>query len=111
MRYSIFLSNSALLQDTDLSPDYIPGGKDEDEDEDDIRCNNLDKYPQTCRTALRVGVSPFTVSLLLNSMLADQGVTDRSKYINVKKIKRELEQIGLQLELEHLLSCQLVLSI
>ena len=100
LHFEDFPSNFSQLQDTDPSPDYLPDAEDEDDD-DDVRCNNLDHYPQTARTALRVGVSPFAVSLLLNSMLADQGVTDQSKYINVKKIKRELEQIGLQLELEH----------
>ena len=81
----------------DNSPDYYP----EDDEDDEQRCNNMDKYPQTAKTAMRCGISVYVVSLLLNSMLVDQGVTDKSKFVNAKKIAREQYKVGTELEVRH----------
>ena len=80
---------------------YFP--QDEADEEDDCSPNtrNYQQYHQLVQTAKRFNISIRALWHVINSIMVDWGITDKSAYISYEKVRQMMKRYGDELEEEH----------
>ena len=81
-------------------PDYEM--TDDMEDEEELGTYNWNVFRQTIETAMRHGISNRALASLINSLLVDLKIKDKSLYVSVHKIIEMKKRHGKLLEQAHL---------
>ena len=81
---------------------YFPQDETDEEDDDcSPKTRNYQQYHQLVQTAKRFNISIRALWHVINSIMVDWGITDRSAYISYEKVRQMMKRYGDELEEEH----------
>ena len=94
--FCVFQVNLDEIHDK-TDPDFVfPEGDGEESH------NNCYFYKHTIEAAMRYGLSNRQTACLINSLLLDLNIKDKSEYVSIGKILEQKKKLGKILEKEHL---------